>query len=122
MTSLWYRSELMGRFLNPVYFRQVLTCTLGLTNDLIDGGQPRAKKHDLFPLYVGVRRQGLALGWPPSINKSLVNPRVYIRLLLKNQPSVFALRVQNINLRVLKCEMSIAHAIKKGKDETQIIT
>ena len=30
-------------FLNAVYFRQGLTCTLGLTNDLIDGGQPRAK-------------------------------------------------------------------------------
>ena len=30
-------------FLNAVYFRRGLTCTLGLTNDLIDGGQPRAK-------------------------------------------------------------------------------
>ena len=32
-------------FLNAVYFGQDLTCTLGLTNDLIDGGQPRAKPH-----------------------------------------------------------------------------
>ena len=24
-------------------FRRSLTCTIGLTNDLIDGGQPRAK-------------------------------------------------------------------------------
>ena len=30
-------------FLNAVYFRRSLTCTLGLTNDLIDSGQPRAK-------------------------------------------------------------------------------
>ena len=31
-------------FLNAVYFRRGLKCTLGwLTNDLIDGGQPRAK-------------------------------------------------------------------------------
>ena len=29
--------------LNTVYFRRSLTCTLELTNDLIDGGQPRAK-------------------------------------------------------------------------------
>ena len=29
--------------LNAVYFCRGLTCTLGLTNDLIDGGQPRAK-------------------------------------------------------------------------------
>ena len=31
--------------LNAVYFRRGLTCTLGLTNDLIDGGQLRAKPH-----------------------------------------------------------------------------
>ena len=30
-------------FLNVVYFRRGLTCTIGLTNDLIDGGQPTAK-------------------------------------------------------------------------------
>ena len=29
--------------LNAVYVRRGLTCTLGLTNDLIEGGQPRAK-------------------------------------------------------------------------------
>ena len=34
-----------GRFFNAVYFRPGLTCTLGLTNDSIDGGQPRAKPH-----------------------------------------------------------------------------
>ena len=34
-----------ANFLNTVYFRRGLTCTLGLTNDLIDGGQPRAKPH-----------------------------------------------------------------------------
>ena len=30
-------------FLNAVCFRRGLTCTLGLTNDLIDGRQPTAK-------------------------------------------------------------------------------
>ena len=30
-------------FLNAFYFRRGLTCTLGLANDLIDGGQLRAK-------------------------------------------------------------------------------
>ena len=30
-------------FLNADYFRRGLTCTTGLANDLIDGGQPRAK-------------------------------------------------------------------------------
>ena len=32
-------------FLNAVYFKRGLTCTLGLTNDMIDGGQPRVKPH-----------------------------------------------------------------------------
>ena len=36
---------LCADFLNTAYFRQGLTCTLGLTNDLIDSGQPRAKPH-----------------------------------------------------------------------------
>ena len=35
----------MADVLNAVYFRQGLTCTLGLTNNLIDGGQLRAKPH-----------------------------------------------------------------------------
>ena len=30
---------------NAVYFRRGLKCILGSTNDLIDGGQPRAKHH-----------------------------------------------------------------------------
>ena len=34
-----------AEFLNAVYFRRGLTCTLGLTKDLIDGGQPRVKPH-----------------------------------------------------------------------------
>ena len=37
--------KLRAGYLNAVYFRRGLTCTLGLTNDLIDGGQPRAKPH-----------------------------------------------------------------------------
>ena len=37
--------KITADFLNAVYFRRGLTCTLGLTNDLIDGGQPRAKPH-----------------------------------------------------------------------------
>ena len=36
-----YRAD----FFNAVYLRRSLTCTLGLTNNLIDGGQPRAKPH-----------------------------------------------------------------------------
>ena len=32
-------------FIDAVYFRRGLTCTLWLTNDLIDGGRPRAKPH-----------------------------------------------------------------------------
>ena len=36
---------LWANFLYAVYFRQGLMCTLGLTDDLIDGGQPRAKPH-----------------------------------------------------------------------------
>ena len=34
---------LRADFLNTAYFRRGLMCTIGLTNDLIDGGQPRAK-------------------------------------------------------------------------------
>ena len=34
-----------ANFLNAVHVRQSLTCTIGLANDLIDGGQPRAKPH-----------------------------------------------------------------------------
>ena len=30
-------------FLIAIYFRRGLECTIGLANDLIDGGQPRAK-------------------------------------------------------------------------------
>ena len=41
----WRRKDSMGRLFNAVYFRRGLTCTLGLTNDLIDGGQPRAKPY-----------------------------------------------------------------------------
>ena len=37
--TVTYRAD----FLNAVYFRRGLTCTLGLKNDLIHGGQPRAK-------------------------------------------------------------------------------
>ena len=71
--------------LNAVYFRRGLTCTLGLTNNLIDGGQPRVK-----PLCKAKPNLLLAFGWPPSI-KSLVNPRVHVRprlnkLRLKHRP------------------------------------
>ena len=37
--------RLWADYLDTVYLIQGLTCTLGLTNDLIDGGQPRAKPH-----------------------------------------------------------------------------
>ena len=39
-------------YLNVVYFRRSLTCTLGLTNDLIDGGQPRTKARKAKPNHV----------------------------------------------------------------------
>ena len=64
-------------FVNAVHFRRGLTCTLGLTKDLIDGGQPRVK-----PLCKAKPNLLLAFGWPPSI-KSLVNPRVHVRPRLK---------------------------------------
>ena len=34
---------LRANVLNAIYFRRDLTCTLVLTNNLVDGGQPRAK-------------------------------------------------------------------------------
>ena len=34
---------LWADFINTVYFRRGLTCITRLVNDLIDGGQPRAK-------------------------------------------------------------------------------
>ena len=67
-----------AEFLNAVYFRRGLTCTIGLANNLIGGEQPRAKTCFGFTLH----RWGLALGWPLSI-KSLVNPRVCVRLHLR---------------------------------------
>ena len=38
-----HAQNLSADFLIAVCFRRGLTCTFGLTNDLIDGGQPRAK-------------------------------------------------------------------------------
>ena len=49
------KQTIRADLLDAVYFRRGLTCTLGLTKDLIDGGQPRAKrflKRDLDSLYV----------------------------------------------------------------------
>ena len=43
--SLYYPQINRADFLNAVYFRRGLTCTLGLTNNLIDSGQPRSKPH-----------------------------------------------------------------------------
>ena len=62
--------------LGPIslHFRRSPTCAPGLTNNLIDGGQPRAKPH----LRKAKPNHVLALGWPPSI-KSLVNPIVHVR-------------------------------------------
>ena len=69
-------------FLNAVYFRRGLACTLGFTNDLIDGGQPRAKPHLRKVKPNHVFKTILALGWPPSTT-SLVNPRVHVTRRLK---------------------------------------
>ena len=59
-----------------------VTCTLGLTNDLIDGDQPSAKPHLRKAKPNHVLKPFLALGWSPSIN-SLVNPRVHVRPRIK---------------------------------------
>ena len=45
LASVSGRWSLRTDFLNAVYFRRGLTCTLWLTNDLIDSGQPRAKPY-----------------------------------------------------------------------------
>ena len=50
-------------FLNVVYFRQGLTCTLELTKDLIDGGQPKAKRR-------------LCKAKPNHILKTVFSPRL----------------------------------------------
>ena len=73
------KQTIRADLLDAVYFRLGLTCTLGLTNDLIDGGQPRAKTRlrKVKPNH-GRLKLFLALGWPPSI-KSWVNPRLCIR-------------------------------------------
>ena len=48
---LWYAVadkiflKFRADFLNAIYFRQGLIYSLGLTNDSIDSGQPRAKPH-----------------------------------------------------------------------------
>ena len=73
--------------LNAVYSRQSLIRILGLTNDLINGGQPRAKhhlhkvklNHVLKPVFSSV-------GWPLS-TKSLANLLVHIRPCLKDKKS-----------------------------------
>ena len=57
-------------------------CTLGLTNDLIDGGQSRAKPHLHKVKPDHFKKNVLALGWPPS-TKTLVNPIVHIRPCLR---------------------------------------
>ena len=46
------RMSLKADFLNAAYFRRSLTCTLGLTNDLIDGGQPRAENDFLNVIWL----------------------------------------------------------------------
>ena len=73
--------RLRAELLNAVHFRRGLTCTIGLANDLIDGGQPRVIKFETW-FGFALRRRGLACGWPPSI-QALLNPRVHVRLRLK---------------------------------------
>ena len=70
---------LRADFFNAVYFRRGLTCTLGLTKDLIDGGQRMAKPC----LYVKrskitVERLFLALGLPASTKFSHWLTRYYM--------------------------------------------
>ena len=54
-------------FLNTVYFRRSLTCTLGLSNDLIDAGQPRAKPG---PICYGYKVK------PNHVSKTVLSPRL----------------------------------------------
>ena len=58
-----------------------ITCTLGLTNDLIDSGQARAKLHLCKAKPNHVLKTALALGWL-LVNqvyiKFLGNPRVQV--------------------------------------------
>ena len=42
---VWTYKTFRTYFLNVIYVRRGLTCTFGLTNDFIDGGQPSAKPH-----------------------------------------------------------------------------
>ena len=67
-----------------------ITCTLGLTNDLIDGGQARAKLHLCKAKPNHVLKTALALGWllvnqvyQGNYIKFLGNPRVQVRPHLK---------------------------------------
>ena len=70
-------------FVITLYFRRGLTsCTLGLTNDLINAGQPRAKLHlcKATPNHI-LRTFGQQL-----YIKSLVNPIVHVRVNPKQGP------------------------------------
>ena len=69
-------------FLNTVYFRRGLTCTIRLANALIDGGQLRAKPHLCQVKPNHVLKNVFSLGWKPSI-KLLANLIVHIRPRLK---------------------------------------
>ena len=73
----------MGQFLNAIYFRQgqsMYSTTIRLENNLIDGGQPRAK-HDHLASF-------LQMEFSPRLTASSIkllvrNPRVRITLYLK---------------------------------------
>ena len=60
-------------------------CTLGITNDLIDGGQLRAKPHLCKVKPNHILKAVLAPGWSLLVNP-VVHVRSNINLSLKNQP------------------------------------
>ena len=61
---VFFSNKLLGPiFSKAVYFRRGLTCTLGLTNGLIDGGQPRAKPN-------------LRKAMPNHVLKTVFSPRL----------------------------------------------
>ena len=64
--------------LNAVYVRRGLTCTLGLTNNLIDGGQPKAKPH----LRKAKPNHVLKSVFSSQL-KSLVNPIMHLKPRIK---------------------------------------
>ena len=72
---------------DAVYFRRGVTCTLRETNDLIDGGQPRAKPH-------------LRKAKPNHVLKTVFSPRLATVYDVVGYPKSTRYLVQIIKLRL----------------------